>query len=291
MGVMGRAMAANIVRAGIVTSVWDRRRAQAEPLAGEGARLAPSPADAVRDADVVITMVTDADAVLEVAGQMLPAMRAGGIWAQMSTIGVDGIERAGRLVEQLRPDVTLVDAPVAGSRGPAEKGELTIFASGPAEAKAPLRPVFAAVGKGTVWVGDAGQGTRLKLVNNMLLAFQAQGLAEALGLAAELGVDLPVVLKAFDGSPLVSAWARLKLERIAGDDYSDEFSLALATKDVDLAVTQAPLPVAPHIRDLWRSEVEAGLGGFDLTVTARELRRTAGDHVRPPAESADQYRL
>jgi len=272
MGVMGRAMAANIARAGIATTVWNRRREQAEPLAGEGARLATSAAGAVRDADVVITMVTDADAVLEVADQMLPAMRAGGVWSQMSTIGVDGIERARRLVAQRRPDVILVDAPVAGSRVPAEKGELTVFASGPAVARERLRPVFEAVGKRTVWVGDLGQGTRLKLINNMLLAFQAQGLAESLGLAARLGVDLPTVLGAFEGSPIVSAWAQLKLGRIAHDDYSDEFSLALAAKDLDLAVAQAPLPVAPHIRDLWRREVEAGLGDFDLTVVARELR-------------------
>ena len=269
---MGRAMAANIARAGIATTVWNRRPERAEPLAGEGARVARSVADAVRDADVVITMVTDAGAVLEIAGQMLPAMRLGAIWAQMSTIGVDGIDRAARLVERQRPEVILVDAPVSGSRGPAEKGELTVFASGAEAARERLRPVFEAVGKRTVWVGQVGQGTRLKLVNNMLLAFQAQGVAESLGLAARLGVDLPVVLGALDGSPLVSDWARLKLERIAWDDYSDEFSLALATKDLDLAVAQAPLPVAPHIRDLWRRAVAAGLGDFDLTVITRELR-------------------
>ena len=272
MGVMGRAMAANIARAGLHTAVWNRRRDRADPLAGEGARVSGSVAEAVRDAEVVITMVTDADAVLGIAEEMLPAMRVGATWAQMSTIGVDGIERAAQLVDRRRPDVTLVDAPVSGSRGPAEKGELTVLASGPQAARERLRPVFDAVGTRTVWVGEAGQGTRLKLVTNTLLAFQAQGLAESLGLAAKLGVDLPVVLGALDGSPLVSAWARLKLERIAHDDYSDEFSLALATKDLDLAVAQVPLPVAPHIRDLWRQAVGAGLGDYDLTVITRELR-------------------
>jgi 3-hydroxyisobutyrate dehydrogenase len=271
-GVMGRAMAANIARAGMDTTVWNRRRERAEPLAAEGATVADDAASAVRDADVVITMLTDAEAVLAVAGQMLPALRADAVWAQMSTIGVDGIEQAARLVTERRPDVTLVDAPVSGSRGPAAAGDLVVFASGPDAVRERVAPVFDAVGKRTVWVGEAGQGTRLKLVNNTLLAFQAQGIAESLGLAARLGLPLPVVLDALDGSPLVSGWAALKLDRIAKDDYSDEYSLALATKDVELAVSQAALPVAPHLLELWQRCVAAGLGDLDLTVVTRELR-------------------
>jgi 3-hydroxyisobutyrate dehydrogenase len=267
MGVMGRAMASVLAGAGVTTTVWNRHRRDAD-----GVRVAGTVAEAVGDADVVITMLTDADAVLAVAGEMLPAMPSGAVWAQMSTIGVDGFDRAAALVTSQRPDVVLVDAPVSGSRGPAAKGELVVFASGPAAVRDRVAPVFDAVGKRTVWVGEAGQGTRMKLVNNTLLAFQAQGIAESLGLAASLGVDLPTVLDALDGSPLVSAWAAPKLDRIGRGDYSDEYSLALATKDVGLAVGEGSLPVAPHILELWRQAVGKGLGDDDLTVITRELR-------------------
>jgi 3-hydroxyisobutyrate dehydrogenase len=233
MGVMGRAMARAILRAGLPTTVWDRRPEAAEELAADGVRVAHDVADAVRNADVVITMVTDADAVLSIAGSgMLAVLPRGAIWAQMSTIGVDGIERVQRLVEERRPDVTLLDAPVAGSRGPAEQGKLTVFASGPESARERVAPVFDAVGQRTVWVGPVGAGSKMKLVNNLVLAFATQGLAESLGAAVDLGLDVQTVLAALDGSPLVSPWAAQKLDRIGKGEYGPEYALSLGLKDV-----------------------------------------------------------
>ena len=118
LGGMGQPMAANLVRAGLPTFVWNRSPERARELGEQGAEVAETPADAVRQADVVITMVTDADAVLSLATDqgMLAAMPQGAIWAQMSTIGVAGTERLARLVNEQRPDVVLLDAPVAGSQ-------------------------------------------------------------------------------------------------------------------------------------------------------------------------------
>jgi 3-hydroxyisobutyrate dehydrogenase len=279
LGVMGRAMAGRIVGAGLTTTVWNRRPEAAEELGKQGARVAADPADAVRDADVVVTMVTDAQAVLEVAdgGGMLAGMKQGAVWAQMSTIGVLGIDRVAGLVRDRRPDVTLVDAPVAGSKGPAEQGTLTVFASGPEDdVRDVLAPVFDAVGQHTAWVGPLGTGTRIKLVNNMLLAFEAQGIAEALAVGDALGLSTGAVLNVLEGSPLVSAWTAQKAQRIRRGDYSPEYALRLGLKDVELAVANAPvdrLSVAGSILAQWQRAVQRGLGDEDVTVITRALQR------------------
>src|SRR5512140_1987152 len=137
VGTMGHGMAASALRAGIPTIVWDRTPSATRNLAALGAKVAQSAADAARRAAIVVTMVLDADAVIATSRDvgMLAALAPGSIWVQMSTIGVAGIERVAALVEQERPDVTLVDAPVSGSKGPAEQGELLIFASGPDDAR------------------------------------------------------------------------------------------------------------------------------------------------------------
>src|SRR6266567_4158729 len=138
IGAMGHGMAASAVRAGIPTIVWSRRMEAAQDLAEAGAEVAGSAAEAAQRAGIVVTMVTDADAVLSVARDqgMLGALAPGAIWVQMSTIGVAGFDRVAATAGSERPDVMLLDAPVSGSKDPAEHGELTIFASGPERARA-----------------------------------------------------------------------------------------------------------------------------------------------------------
>src|SRR5947209_16160287 len=149
IGAMGHGMANSALRAGIPTIVWNRTPEATRDLAELGAEVAETAADAARRAAIVVTMVTDTDAVISIAHDegMLRALAPGAIWAQMSTIGVRGIERVVALVEKERPDITLVDAPVSGSKDPAEHGQLTIFASGPAEAREPVTPLFDALGQ------------------------------------------------------------------------------------------------------------------------------------------------
>lgn len=277
LGGMGYGMAASLLRAGLPTLVWNRRPERAGGLADQGAEVAANAADAARRADVVITMVTDADAVMSIAADqgMLAAMRQGAIWAQMSTIGVSGIERVAALVSQQRPDVLLLDAPVAGSRGPAQQGQLTILASGPGEARSRVAPVLDALGQRTVWVGAVGAGSRVKLVNNMLLTFVAEGIAESVALGRSLGLDTETVLDVMKGSPLVSPWADEKLDRIARDEYSPQYTLALALKDINLALNQMDIDrfaVATSIAGEWQRAVERGLGTEDVTVVTRALQ-------------------
>ncbi|MEV1332161.1 NAD(P)-dependent oxidoreductase [Micromonospora costi] len=281
LGGMGQAMAGNILRAGLPTVVWNRSPGPARQLGEQGAEVADDPADAVRRADVVVTMVTDADAVVSIATDrgMLAAMRDGAIWAQMSTIGVAATEELARLVAGQRPDVVLVDASVAGSRGPAAQRKLVVLASGPDDVRDRVAPVFDAVGQRTAWVGPTGAGSRMKLANNLLLAFVNEGIAESLALGRALGLDRAAVLGAMQGSPLVSSWAAEKLERIGRDDYSPQYTLSLALKDVNLALREVDsdrLPVAGSLATEWQRAVDRGLGAEDLTVVTRAIEENLG---------------
>src|SRR6266568_1817162 len=179
-GIMGSAMARNLVAAGLTTRVWDRSASATGPLADVGAVVAASARDAVQDAGVVITMLPTADVVDSVIfdGGVADALADGCVWAQMGTVGVAATLRMRDRLASRRPGVMFVDAPVSGSKGPAERGQLLILASGPSAVRDALEPVFDALGRRTLWLGDAGQGMRLKLVLNAWLAFVMEGLAE-----------------------------------------------------------------------------------------------------------------
>jgi 3-hydroxyisobutyrate dehydrogenase len=197
----------------------------------------------------------------------------------MSTIGVEGTASISAIVERQRPDVLFLDAPVSGSKVPAVQGKLTIFASGSEQARPKADPVFAAIGQRTVWLGPVGTGSRMKLVNNTLLAFAAEGVANSLALAHQLGLEIPSVRDAFDGGPLVSPWMAGKLSRIEDDNYSPEFPLALALKDVHLALEQVGrghLSVLTSLAREWEEVVEQGLGDQDVTVVTRSLESEGG---------------
>lgn len=278
LGTMGRAMASSSLRAGISVVAWNRDPRVTESLSDERLQVARSVTDAVREADVVITMVTDADAVKSIATEqgLLEGLRSGAVWAQMSTIGVEATERLSAIAQERRPDTYFVDAPVSGSRVPAEQATLLIFASGPDEARSRVAPVFDAIGQRTMWLGAAGNGSRMKLVNNTLLAFTAEGVANSFALAHRLGLETKSVVEAFDGGPLVSPWESAKFRRILDHEFSAEFALALALKDVRLALSEAGADrfrVLAALAHEWSEIVEQGFGDEDVTVVTRVLGR------------------
>jgi 3-hydroxyisobutyrate dehydrogenase len=275
IGSMGRGMAHSLLRAGFHADVWNRTPEPAAQLASEGATAHELPDAAVRNADVVITMVADADAVQDVAfGQgMLAAMRPGAVWAQMATIGVAATEQLAARVATERPDVSYVDAPVSGTRAPAEHGQLLILASGPEAARPVLEPVFAALGQRTKWLGAAGDGSRLKLVMNTWLVTLVEGAAEVIALADSLGVARQDVLDFLAEGNLASPVAHVKAQKMLAGDDSPEFSLQWALKDIGLALaaTGRPLPVIAAVRDRWTSLVNSGLGGQDVAAARHGL--------------------
>ena len=281
IGAMGHGMAVSSLRAGLPTIVWNRSVEATRDLAELGAEVAETAADAARRAGIVVTIVTDANAVLSIARDhgMLAALAPNAIWAQMSTIGVAGIERVAAMAGSQRPDVAFFDAPVSGSKDPAEHGQLTIFASGPDQARSRVSPLFDALSQRTIWVGPAGAGTRLKLVNNTWLAFATEAVAVSTAAARQLGLETETVLDALDGSPLAAPWQAAKLQRIAKGEYSAQFSLSLALKDVHLALEAVGgdrFAVLACLADEWQQAVDEGLGEEDLTVVTRALEHPGG---------------
>jgi 3-hydroxyisobutyrate dehydrogenase len=278
IGAMGHGMATSGLRAGIPTIVWNRNPEATRDLSGLGAEVAETAADAARRAAIVVTMVTDTDAVISIARDqgVLAALAAGAIWVQTSTIGVAGIERIAAMVDAERPDVTLIDAPVSGSKDPAEQGQLTIFASGPDEARPRVAPLFDALGQRTIWIGPVGAGTRLKLVNNTWLAFAAEAIATSVALARRLGLETEKVVDVLSGGTLVSPWQAAKLQRIVKGEFSAQFALSLALKDVRLALQAGGddrFAVLGCLADEWQQVVDHGLGDQDVTVVARALEQ------------------
>ncbi len=275
-GIMGSAMARNLVSAGLGTTVWDRSPAATAPLSAAGALVAASPVEAVGDAGVLITMLPTAEVVNSVmfAGGVVEALAEGAVWAQMGTIGVTETTGIASQVAQLRSDVMFVDAPVSGSKGPAEAGQLLILASGPPAAAALAGPVFSAIGRKTVWLGEAGQGSRMKLAVNAYMSVLIEGVAEALELAARLGIDDAKLAEAIEGGPLDAPIADAKLHKMERGDFAPEFPLEWALKDVDLAIGAAGddgLPLLAALSRQWHAAVDAGYGRDDVSAARLAL--------------------
>lgn len=271
-GTMGFAIARNLARAGIELRAWNRTRKKAEPLTADGASVFDSPAEAADGAAVVLTMLTDGDAVVDsMAGERgaLSTVTESTVWLQMSTIGESGTERCLELAR--RYGVAFVDAPVLGTKQPAEQGQLIVMASGHEELRNGVQPIFDVVGQRTLWVGEAGMGSRLKLVANGWLVTVVEGGAETIALAQGLGLDPRLLFEAIRGGGLDLPYLRIKANAILERNFEPAFSLRLAAKDAALVEEaaerhQLDLPVLSAIR----RRLEQGVpdhGDEDLSAT------------------------
>ena len=269
-GIMGAGMGRSMLRAGLPLTVWNRTHTKAEALAAEGASVAATPADAVRDAQVIVTMLADGDTVAGTMAAAAPGVRAGQVWAQTSTVGVAALERLARFARE--HDLIFVDSPVLGTRQPAEQGALTVFAAGPDEARPFAQPVFDAIGQKTRWLGEAGTASRLKLVVNSWVLSVTTGAAEALALARGLDIDPRLFLQSVSGGPLDSPYLQTKAAAILEGDFSPSFTVALAGKDARLITEAAEaagvrLDVAPAVAARFRRAAELGHAEQDMAAT------------------------
>lgn len=262
-GTMGAGMARSLVRAGIPVRLWNRDGNRARALAGPGAEVLDQPEDAVAGAGVVLTALFDADAVVDVVRRAAPA--PGTVWLQTATVGLGEVDRLVALADEL--GLLLVDCPVLGTRKPAEEGQLVLLASGPEEVRERLVPVFDALGRRTLWLGEAGAGTRLKLVCNAWVLALTAGTAQSVALARGLGLDPKDFFRALDGGPLDSPYARAKGAAMQGGEYPVSFALAGAVKDGRL------------IRDA----LDAAAVSDRLATAVLELMEAAAGRLRDPA--------
>lgn len=269
-GRMGAPIAHNLLAAGFQVSAWNRTAERAAPLAADGARLGSSPAEAAEGADVVLTMLADGDAVSDaMSGPQgaLEALRPESVWIQMATVGDAWTERLATLAGE--HNVEFVDAPVSGSDGPAREAQLVVLASGPEKVQARMEPIFDVLGRKTLWVGPAGNGTRLKLVLNDWLASLTEGMAETMALTEALGLDPQVFIEAIDDGPLGSPYAETKARLALAGKLDPGFALRLAYKDVGLALDAArdrnlELPITEAIARRWKQAMADGHADEDV---------------------------
>jgi 3-hydroxyisobutyrate dehydrogenase len=269
-GTMGSGMARNIAAASIPLRVWNRTRAKAEPLAQHGAEVADTPAKAVEGADVVVTMLFDVDSVVESMREAAGALAAETVWLQQATVGVEGADRLAALADEL--GLVYVDAPVLGTKKPAEDGTLVVLASGPDEVREKVAPVLDAIGSRVMWLGPAGAGSRLKLVANSWVLTVVEGIAESLALAKALGLEPQQFLDVVKGGAMDSPYVQMKGSSMLAGDFEAAFGLDGAAKDAELIVTAAQdagadLGVIEAVRDHYVRAREAGHGDKDLSAT------------------------
>ena len=274
-GTMGRAMARNLARAGFTIRAWNRSPEKAQPLTADGAEVCDSAADAARGATVILTMLADADADAVTgamegdAGALAAELGLEPVWLQMSTIGETGTERCIELARGA--ELEFVDAPVLGTKQPAEQGTLVVLASGPDRLRDRLAPMLDAVGGRTMWVGGAGRGSRLKLATNAWLVAVVEGAAETLALARGLELDPSLVLDAVAGGPLDLPYLQMKGRAMIEGNFELSFRLALAAKDAALADEAArrrglDLPLVTAVSDRLQQGVPEH-GDKDLSAT------------------------
>jgi 3-hydroxyisobutyrate dehydrogenase len=277
-GIMGAGMGRNIARAGLPLRVWNRTRDRAEPLAADGATVGDSPADTVRGADIIVTMLADGPAVFEVVSAAAGGLAPGQIWVQTATVGP---EWNGKLADLARDrGLVYLDAPVLGTRQPAEQGQLTVFAAGPEQTRDAagqdrdsvrerVRPVFDAIGRQTVWLDEVGAGTRLKLVANSWVEILNVAAGETIALAQGLGVDPQDFLDTVAGGPVDSPYLHAKARAILSGDYTPAFSVDGAASVSELIIAAGEgaglrMDLARAAAERFGRAIEQGRGGDDM---------------------------
>ena len=231
-GLMGAPIAANLAAAGHEVRVWNRTRAKAEPLADRGATVADSPAAAVDGVDIVLTMLNDGPAVTETMNAAAEALPHDAVWIQASTVGVEAIDDHIALARSL--GLEFVDAPVLGSVKPATEGNLVVLASGAEELRDRVQPVFDVIGARTMWVGEAGASSRLKLVANSWVLALTAAVGEAVSLAEASGLDPKLFLEAVSGGAMDCAYLQMKGNAIIERSFPPAFTVQNALKDATL---------------------------------------------------------
>lgn len=274
-GIMGAPMARHVAEAGHDVTVWNRTVEKARPLAQAGARVAEDPAAAIGGAEVVVTMLTDGGAVEDVMREAAPAVADGTVWWQASTVGIRGTESLAALAAE--HGLALVDAPVLGTKGPAEQGQLVVLASGDDAAIERVTPLFEAVGSKTIRLGEAGTGTRFKLVMNHWVLAVTDAIAETIVFAEGVDLDPGLFLQAIEGGSLDIAYAHLKGPGMIEGRLPVAFPLKHALKDADLILEAAErhgleLDLAAAVRNRFAHAADAGHGDQDMGMVVEASR-------------------
>ncbi|MGB0035753.1 MAG: NAD(P)-dependent oxidoreductase [Candidatus Acidiferrales bacterium] len=281
LGLMGKPMGHNLLKAGFPLVVWNRSSAKAEDLVREGARLAANPQDAAAQADVLITIVSDPPAVEGIlwgANGALAGLRRGSVLIESSTISPELARREAAACAER--GVEYLDAPVTGGTWGAEKGELVFMIGGKSETLERVRPVLEAVGKKLFLLGPNGAGQTVKLAMNLILALQVDALSEALALVTAAGLPGERLIEVLQSSMARAAVLDVKAPLILKNEFPPSFPLRLMHKDMRLALELArqqglTLPAAAASYATYSAVKEASTDDPDYSAVARFWNRSA----------------
>lgn len=271
LGIMGSRMVKNLAAAGYKVFVYNRTPEKVQQLVSDRIEAKPSPAHVAAEADVVFTMLSTPEAVQDVAlGEegILSTMSKGNVWIDCSTVNPSFSEQMAELTEQL--GFNFLDAPVAGSLIPAEKGELVFLVGGKKTIVKYCMPLFKAMGKKTIHVGEAGKGSAIKLVNNLVMGLSMYGFMEGLSLGESLGLEKEKIFDLMEGSPIAAPMVQSKRNKILNNDYEAEFPMQWLQKDLQLASQSAyeqgiSLPGTNTIKEIFALACQNGLAEKDFT--------------------------
>jgi 3-hydroxyisobutyrate dehydrogenase-like beta-hydroxyacid dehydrogenase len=287
LGIMGSRMAANLARTGFDLTVWNRTASVADEFAEAhaGVRAAVNPAEAAREAEIVVSMVVDGPQVEQILlgdeGAATTA-QAGTLCIDCSTIGPSATRALGeRLAER---GLEMMDAPVTGSAPRAQDGTLTIMAGGSDEALARARPVLEAMGKLIVHAGPLGQGQMVKVISNAVSATNAAVIGEALVVGARAGADLDALVQVMGAGSAGSTMLELKAGPMREHDFEPLFKLEHMLKDVRLCLEEGQAAGAPFIhaaltREILSAGMGRGLGDRDFAALIEVLEGMAGTEL------------
>src|SRR5579859_6272270 len=278
LGIMGRAMAANLAKAGHEVAVWNRTAGR--PV--EGAHVAASPADAAKDAEVVWMCVADTAAVerlLFASDGVESQLREGMIVVDSSTIAPDATRQFADRVRQRGADY--VDAPMTGSKVAAEAAQLVFMAGGREETLEKIQPLFQAMGKTVVRMGETGMGQSTKIAMNLMIALIYEGFAEALVLSGKLGVDPQALVSLIQATMVRSGVVDYKAPFVLRRDFTPNFPMRLMYKDILLMLEAAQqngvkLPGLETVEKVYESSVKEGCSDLDYAATILTLEKSAG---------------
>lgn len=294
LGTMGEPMAANLLRKGYSVTVYNRTPGRTEELEKLGADVAPSPFEAARSADAVITMISNDQAVEEVyygENGLLEALKPGVYVIDSSTISPS-------LAKRLAADVAarfadFLDAPVTGSKPAAIDGSLLFMAGGSTETVSACRDLLLAMGREVIHMGPCGSGATAKVAHNTIVGINAAGLIEGMAIAAKGGIDTSAFLHIVKGGGAASKQADLKGNKIIDRDYSVQFSLELMLKDLKLSSVLTdefgmPSPMLGAAKSLFQIGQAEGLGAHDLSALAQVYESWIGKPIggSPPVAAA-----
>lgn len=270
-GTMGAPIARNLQKAGYAVAAWNRTGSKARPLTDDGVAVAADPAAAVTGAHIVLTVLKDADSVIDVLSSCGDALAPGTVLVQVSTVGAQGLARISDFAHD--KGLKLVDAPVQGTKGPAENAQLVVLAAAPAQERPVVDPLFDAIGKSTLWVSEVpGDASKLKVAVNSFISALTHGVAEAVRLTEAFGLQPELLKEALQVGPLASPFASIKLDAILQREFAASFTVDNAVKDSALVAEAAEtaglwLPLAQAGLDRYRAASAEGHGDADMAAS------------------------